>query len=121
MAKASILLAEDNEQLRDLMATSLRLDDYEVEGVSNGFDALDIMKTRKFDLLLSDIIMVGMDGIELALITSQDSPGTKVILISGYEEERARAVNLDSLIHGLLSKPFSLGELKQKISMALAE
>lgn len=114
-----ILLVEDNDQLRNLMATSLRLDKYEVTTAENGFIALDTLNAAPADLLITDIVMSGMDGIELALIASQQWPLMKIILISGYEEERSRAVNLSSLIHSLLSKPFGLQELKRVIADAL--
>lgn len=114
-----ILLAEDDDQLRNLIATFLRHENHDVTTVSNSFEALDALKESSFDLLVSDIVMLGMDGIELALIASQERPEIKIILLSGYEEERARAVNLDSLIHGLLSKPFTLAELKETILGAL--
>ncbi|HVM81125.1 MAG TPA: response regulator, partial [Stellaceae bacterium] len=64
-----------------------------------------------FDLLLTDIVMPGLDGIALALKASKDHPDLKILLMTGYAAEKQRAHNLDALIHRVIEKPFTLEQI----------
>jgi len=75
---------------------------------------------RDFDLLLSDIVMPEVDGVTLALKASQNWPGMRILLMSGYAHERQRAHNLDALANAVLAKPFDLATLRKSVDAALA-
>ena len=88
--------------------------------VADGGSALDALVEEKFDLILADIVMPVMDGIALSLKTSSLYPDTPVLLMTGYPSERHRALNLDSLIADVISKPFSLEEITTTVAKILA-
>ena len=79
-----ILLAEDDQAMRAYLSRALENAGYEVVAVDRGTAALPLLEEEHFDLLLSDIVMPEMDGIELAQRCSEVSPRTKVMFITGF-------------------------------------
>jgi two-component system, cell cycle response regulator CpdR len=117
---ARILIAEDEEALRGLVRRALIEVGYEVEVAADGAEAADILAKNPFDLLLADIKMPVMDGIALALAAARDHPGTRILLMTGYADQQERAYGLDALIHGVVTKPFSVAEIRFQVAAALA-
>ncbi|MDQ4059626.1 MAG: response regulator, partial [Pseudomonadota bacterium] len=107
---ARILLAEDDEAVRGFVRRALELDGHEVVAATDGSEALEILQTEdgRFDLLLSDIRMPVLDGIALALAAARDFAALRILLMTGYAEQRERAHGLDAIIHDVVQKPFSL-------------
>jgi two-component system cell cycle response regulator CpdR len=105
-----ILLAEDEEAMRAYLARALENAGYEVVAVDRGTEALPLLETQHFDLLLSDIVMPEMDGIELAQRCSEVSPSTKVMFITGFAAVTLKA-NRETPQAKVLSKPFHLRDL----------
>ena len=105
---ASILVAEDDGAVREFIARALRRDGHEVETVTDGQQALSALQARRFDMLLTDIVMPEFDGITLALKVSSDIPDMPILLMTGYAAEQQRAHKLDALAHDVISKPFTL-------------
>jgi two-component system cell cycle response regulator CpdR len=105
-----ILLAEDDDSLRCHLARALERAGYAVAAVSRGTEALPLLEIERFDLLLTDVVMPEMDGIELAQRCAEISPRTKVIFITGFA---AVAWQLGRAVPDcpLLTKPFHLREL----------
>lgn len=118
---ARILIAEDEESLRSLIARALAQDGHEVVANADGGEALDSLTREKgrFDLLLTDIRMPVMDGIALALAASRDYPSLTILLMTGYADQRERAHGLSTLIHDVITKPFSLGDIRGAVNGAL--
>ena len=116
---ASILLAEDDKAVREFVSRALRLDGHEVTAVSDGQQALNVLKSDKFDMMLADIVMPQVDGIALALKASKDYPALPVLLMTGYSAERQRAHNLDALVHDVISKPFTLKQICETVRRVL--
>lgn len=111
-----ILVVEDDPALSMVVSKSLTGRGFTVETAENGVAALGMLASEApFDLLLSDIVMPEMDGLELTLMATAQFPALKVILMSGYASEWRRTVNLENVIHGVINKPFSLDELHQKV------
>jgi len=108
---AHILIAEDELAVRMFVSRALEHRGHSTVGVEDGGAAVDAMSSEVFDLLLTDIVMPVMDGIALALKVSADHPDMPILMMTGYAHERQRAHNLESLIHDVISKPFSLDEL----------
>jgi CheY-like chemotaxis protein len=79
-----------------------------------------MLAEQKFDLMVTDIVMPGLDGIALALKAAKEYPSLKILLMTGYATERQRAHNLEALVHTVLAKPFSLKELLDQTAEALA-
>ena len=115
-----ILLAEDDESMRALLARSLTRVGHEVCSVSDGFEALPHIKDGEFDLLVTDIVMPGMDGLELARRISVETPDTKVIFITGFAAVSLNNHESQKSDAKVLSKPFHLRTLIDEIDRVLA-
>lgn len=115
-----ILIAEDDNAVREFVRRALARAGYAVVAVPDGLTALDALAEGKFDLLLTDVVMPGLDGIALALKVKKDQPDLRILLMSGYAEERRRAHNLDELIHDVVAKPFTLQDICDIVARALA-
>jgi two-component system, cell cycle response regulator CpdR len=118
---ARILIAEDEEAMRNLVARALTLDGHEVTTANDGAEALDVLAREQgaFELLLTDIRMPVMDGIALALATARDHPAVTILLMTGYADQRERAQGLDAIIHDVIAKPFTVAALRDTVSEAL--
>ena len=115
-----ILLAEDDGAMRTYLARALENAGYEVVAVDRGTAAVPYLEREHFDLLLSDIVMPEMDGIELARRATELDPDLKVMFITGFA---AVALNPDSDAPkeaSVLSKPFHLRDLVNEVERLLA-
>ena len=109
-AMLRILVAEDEEAMRAYLARALQNAGYDVVAVDRGTHALPYLQNEHFDLLLSDIVMPEMDGIELAQRCAEISPATKVMFITGFAAVTLKA-NREAPQAKVLSKPFHLKDL----------
>ena len=117
---ARILVTEDEDSLRMFVARALRLDGHETEEAADGAEGLEKLKSGTYDLLLSDIRMPVMDGIELAHQAASSWPDLKILLMTGYAEQRERADDLMDKIVDVVSKPFTLPDIRKAVARALA-
>lgn len=117
---AHILLAEDDKAVREFVSRALRQDGHQITAVADGEQALAALARDRYDMLLADIVMPQVDGIALALKASKDHPELPILLMTGYAAERQRAHNLDALIHEVISKPFTLKDICEKVRRVLA-
>jgi two-component system cell cycle response regulator CpdR len=115
-----ILLAEDEEAMRAYLARALTNAGYRVETVDRGTDAIPLLEQHDFDLLLSDIVMPEMDGIELAQRCAEISPRTKVMFITGFAAVSLRA-SREQPAAKVLSKPFHLRDLVLEVERVFEE
>jgi len=115
-----ILLAEDEEAMRAYLKRALENAGYRVSAVDRGTAALPLLEREDFDLLLSDIVMPEMDGIELAQRCADISPATKVMFITGFAAVSLRASH-DSPRANVLSKPFHLKDLVFEVERMFEE
>ncbi|WBY16019.1 response regulator [Erythrobacteraceae bacterium WH01K] len=109
-----ILLAEDEEAMRTYLVRALENAGYEVDSVDRGTLALPLLEESHYDLLLSDIVMPEMDGIELAQKCNAVSPQTKVMFITGFAAVSLKA-SADQPRAKVLSKPFHLRDLVMEV------
>jgi two-component system, cell cycle response regulator CpdR len=117
---ARILIAEDDDSVREFVVRALTLSGHDTTTVPDGLRALEALSGEVFDLLLTDIVMPGLDGIALALKAGSAYPHMRIVMMSGYSAERQRAHNLDALVHRVIAKPFSLRQLSEVIDATLA-
>jgi two-component system cell cycle response regulator CpdR len=109
-AMIRILLAEDEEAMRTYLARALENAGYDVTAVDRGTLAVPLLEDGEYDLLLSDIVMPEMDGIELAQRCAEISPKTKVMFITGFAAVTLKA-SREAPQAKVLSKPFHLKDL----------
>jgi two-component system cell cycle response regulator CpdR len=117
-----VLIADDEDSMRQLVARAIAMDGHETVTAQDGAEALEIL-TREdgaFDLLLTDIQMPVMDGIALALSAARDFPDLTILLMTGYADQRERASNLNALVHDVITKPFSVADIRTAVADALA-
>lgn len=114
-----ILVVEDEPGVRDFVKRGLLSVGYDVTAVEDAEQALEKLAKGGFHLMLTDIVMPGMDGIALSLKVAKDYPELKILLMTGYANERQRTHNLETLIHTVLPKPFSLKALISAVEEAL--
>ena len=118
--KGRILLAEDDEDMRRFLAKALENAGYQVISFDNGMSAYERLREEPFNLLLTDIVMPQMDGIELARKAAELDPDLKIMFITGFA---AVALNADLEAPKdakILSKPFHLRDLVQEVERLLA-
>ena len=116
-AGRTVLLVEDNDQVRDFAESLLADLDYQVIGADSAEQALDLLETRTFDFLFSDVVMPGRSGIELARIVRERYPDLPILLASGYSEEIVRGAGSDFEI---LAKPYGAESLALALSRVAA-
>ena len=115
-----ILLAEDDASMRTYLSRALENAGYEVIAVDSGVAALPWIETAYFDLLLTDIVMPEMDGIELAQRCAEMSPDTKVMFITGFAAVSLRATR-EMPDAKVLSKPFHLRDLVLEVQRVFGQ
>lgn len=119
---ARILLAEDTPATSDMVRHALTSDGHSVVVCHDGSEALEHIdaKSEAFDLLITDVDMPGLDGIGLAEKALKARPGLRVVLMSGFASGLERAEPIKPRIKGLLSKPFTLEQIRAAVRAALA-
>ena len=117
-----ILIADDEESMRVLVARAIALDGHEIVTAQDGAEALEILTDQDgaFDLLLTDIKMPVMDGIALALAAARDFPEVIILLMTGFADQRERASGLNAIEHDVVTKPFSVADIRTAVADALA-
>ena len=119
---ARVLVADDEEAMRTLVARALAMDGHKTVTAEDGAEAIDILTTENgaFDLLLTDIKMPVMDGIALALSVARDFPQLTILLMTGFADQRERASGLNAIVHDVVTKPFSVADIRKAVMDALA-
>ena len=119
---ARILIADDEEAIRSLVARALSQDGHQVTTARDGAEAFDLLTGEHgaFELLLTDIRMPIMDGIALALAAARDHPRLAILLMTGYADQRERASGLDAIVHDVVTKPFTVADIRTAVADALA-
>lgn len=119
---ARVLIAEDNGAVREFVRRTLVHGGHDVVTANDGLDALDALGTdSNYDLLITDIVMPGMDGIALALKVAKEHPKTAILMMTGYAAERQRAHNFEELIHEVIAKLFSLKQICDAAEDAMSQ
>ena len=117
---ANIILAEDDNDMRRFLVKALEKAGHKVTSFAEGASAFEEIKQTTFDLLLTDIVMPEMDGIELARRAAELDPSLKIMFITGFA---AVALHPDSKAPKdakVLSKPFHLRDLVAEVDRMMA-
>ena len=117
---ARILLVDDDTATRDFVKRALEMDRHAVVVAADGQDALDHLKADAgFDLVISDVQMAPVDGLQLAEGAARLRPGLPVLLMSGFAVEKAKLQSGKMCVVGFLTKPFSLDAMRAAAATAL--
>ena len=115
-----ILLAEDDNDMRRFLVKALENAGFQVSSFDNGMSAYNRLREEPFELLLTDIVMPEMDGIELARRATELDPEIKVMFITGFAAVALNPDNNAPKDARILSKPFHLRELVSEVERLLA-
>ena len=117
---AKIILAEDDNDMRRFLVKALQNAGYDVISFDNGLSAYQRLREEPFELLLTDIVMPEMDGIELARRASELDPDIKIMFITGFAAVALNSVSAAPKNAKVLSKPVNLRELVSEVGKMLA-
>ena len=115
----TILLAEDQADIRDLIAMNLRSAGYEVTAVGDGATALARQTEHPADLLVLDLMMPGLDGLEVCKALRARGRSTPILMLTAKSTELDRVLGLELGADDYLTKPFSLAELLARVKALL--
>jgi DNA-binding response OmpR family regulator len=116
---ASILVAEDQTDIRDLLVLNLRGAGYDVQAVADGQAALQSQAEAASDLLILDLMMPGLDGLEVCKALRSRGRSTPILMLTAKSTELDRVLGLELGADDYLTKPFSLAELLARVKALL--
>ncbi len=119
MRKIKILIAEDEEIARDNLEHILKKDGYEAVSVENGVKAIQQLENTEFDLVITDLKMPDMDGIQLLKTVKERHPDTEVLMITGYATVSSAVDAMQKGAFSYIPKPFKIEELRILVQRAL--
>jgi two-component system, cell cycle response regulator CpdR len=117
---ARILLADDDKGSLDLVRRALQIEGHTVVTAEDGSEALALVQPGGFDLLVTDVQMPGLDGIELARRASAQFPAMRFVLMSAYPDGLDHAAGLAAKGARLVTKPFTIDKIRAEVRAALA-
>ncbi|MBD3331486.1 response regulator [candidate division GN15 bacterium] len=120
MSRKSILIVDDEEVIRDFLDEVLE-DIFDVSNACDGQEAIEKLQDGDFDLVITDMKMPRVTGEEVVKYVKANKPNTKVIVISGYLGMYSTKSTNETSPDSLLSKPFSIKQLKEVVSTVLGE
>jgi DNA-binding NtrC family response regulator len=118
---AKLLIVEDDESVRTLAARALERAGHVIDIAADGAQGLALIRAARggYDLVVSDIRMPEMDGIAMAKAAASLFPAMKILLMTGYADQRERAEELSGIIVDVVQKPFTLAEIRARVEQAL--
>ncbi|NIB43455.1 PAS domain S-box protein [Pseudomaricurvus alkylphenolicus] len=120
-SSCSVLVVDDEAQLRELLCEKLRLKGFRAIAASDGKEAMLILEKESVNVVLSDIIMPNMDGVELSNQIARDFPDIEIQLMSGFSDQFQSRLKDQNLFVNRLIKPFSFSDLEERIFGLLAK
>ncbi|MBI3399053.1 MAG: sigma-54-dependent Fis family transcriptional regulator [Deltaproteobacteria bacterium] len=119
MAKENILIVDDEKGIRDFLEITLKKEGYRVASVSGGEEAIKLLNKSSYDLVISDIRMKGMSGVELLKNIKEMNPETLVFMITAYASVDTAIDAMKAGAYDYITKPFKIDEVKHIIRNAL--
>ncbi len=117
--KETILIVEDEDIARRNLAHVLKKEGWEVVGASSGSQALQLLETRNFSLVITDLKMAKIDGREVLMKSQELQPLTEVIMITGYATVESAVAAMQQGAYSYLAKPYKIDHLRKVVQEAL--
>ncbi len=126
MSKPKVLVVDDEEALRFLLASELEAEAFEVQSAGDGDEAIDLVRGmtergERFDIVLLDIKMPRVDGFEVLKYVKGNAPETKVIMLTAYADVKNAIESLRLGASDFVSKPYDLDDILTSINRALGK
>lgn len=119
--RARVLVVDDEQPIRDLLSKTLALADYEVDVAPDGRTAVDRMRIIHYDLLITDLRMPGVDGLNVIREARRLKADIPVIIVTGYSSEASAIEAINLGVQGYLTKPFRVPRVLAAAAKALGE
>jgi len=119
MPDTSVLVVDDEESVATTIQAILQLDGHEVVAVTNGAEALRILNQRQFDVVLTDLRLTDVDGVEILKVVQRTAPETAAIMLTGYASLESAIAALRSGAYDYLMKPSDVEELRATVNRAI--
>jgi DNA-binding NtrC family response regulator len=119
--KVHVLVVDDDERIRQLLMDTLSALGYNTIGAPDGNEALSILKKRNIDLVIADIRMPQMNGIDLLKAIKNSQPALPVLIITGYDYNYAMDQAMEAGADGFLAKPFRIGKIEELMRNVLGK
>lgn len=116
-----VLVVDDEASIRDVLAKTLALAEYEVETATDGSTAIERMRVRHYDLLIADLKMPGLDGLSLIREARRLRADLPVIIVTGHSTESSAIEALNLGVAGYLTKPFRVPQVLAAAARILGE
>lgn len=110
-----ILIVDDDDPVREVLCSFFREEGFEVREASHGSAALDMVRKERFDLVLSDLVMPGLSGLDVLREIKNNAPETVVLIMTAYPSPETSVRGLELCGDGYISKPMNLGRLKSTV------
>jgi DNA-binding NtrC family response regulator len=117
----SLLIVDDEKLVRWTLQQSMDKENYKIVLASNGTDAAEEIQKEHFDVIITDLLMPGMDGIEVARKAKEIHPDTKIVMMTAFGSVLNREKAAEAGVSHFLDKPFSVDEVKSVVSQLLSE
>ncbi len=117
--KNRILVVDDEEALRIVLSAELEGEGYQVTNAGDGQEAINILATNEFDLILLDIKMPNVDGFEVLKYVKEHSPKTKVVMLTGFADLKNAIESKKLGAEDFVSKPYDLVDLLTTVERVL--
>lgn len=118
---AKILVVDDEEDLAKILGSILEFEGYEVKSVSNGFQAIEEVRTSSYDLILMDIRLPGINGVETFIKIREIAPSVKVIMMTAFSVEELIDKALQQWAYACIHKPFDIEKIISLIKKVLSQ
>ncbi len=119
MAKREILIVDDNPNMASLLSEMLDVFDLRSRITTNGEEALELLRTGDFSLVITDLKMPRMSGTELLAAIKDKHPSLPVVVISGYNVASAEGQVVEGLANGFIHKPFKMTDIQSMVEQFL--
>jgi DNA-binding NtrC family response regulator len=116
--KTQILILDDEPIVCKRLHPALEKAGYEVEAFTSSAEAMERVKTKEFDIVITDLKMEGIDGMTFLSAVKERSPGTEVIVITGFATMETAKESYQKGVFDFVAKPFKLGEIQDVVKKA---
>jgi len=116
-----ILIVDDEQDMRENIAEILTADDFEIDTVGNGEAALEKLKTNVYDMVLLDLLMPGISGMEVLPLVKRENPATQVIMVTAFSTIDNAVEAMRKGADDYITKPFKINELRMTVRKCLEQ
>lgn len=116
-----LLIVDDEQDMRENITEILTADDFEINAVENGEAALELLKETPYDLILLDLLMPGISGMDVLPLMKKENPATQVIMVTAFSTIENAVEAMRKGADDYITKPFKINELRMTVRKCLEQ